>query len=66
MSAPDAGITKGYRVVVPAPTAKGKPKPISRMFTVRSAADEFAELARRAGHPDATVQTMHVVDGARF
>ena len=59
-------LIKGYRVVAVPPKTVGRPKPISRIFTVKSAAERFLELARKAGHESATLETVYGVDNARF
>lgn len=41
-------VTKAWQVYEsPEDQTKGKPKPISRKFNVKEAAEQFAELARR-------------------
>jgi hypothetical protein len=62
----DEDLVVGFRVVVPALTEKGKPRPISRVFAVRSAADTFVELARRMEGLDAFVVAVHHVDGLKL
>jgi hypothetical protein len=55
-------VVKGFRVVEPAPDGIAKPKPLSRLYPVKAAAEQFIELARRAGHPAAMLETVYGSD----
>jgi hypothetical protein len=52
----------GFRCVVRAPDGKGKPILISKTFTVKAAAEQYVELARKAGHSSATLETVYGCD----
>ena len=55
-------IVKGFRAVEPAPDGIAKPKPLSRLYVVKAAAEQFIELAHRTGHPTATLETVYGSD----
>lgn len=62
-------VTKAWQVYEsPEDQTKGKPKPISRKFNVKEAAEQFAELARKThSRPSAiyvgSIQWLDGVDG---
>jgi hypothetical protein len=57
-------VIKGFRCIEPTPDGQGKPRPLSSVFLVKAAAEAFVELARRTGHPTATLETVYSVDDA--
>jgi hypothetical protein len=46
-----------WQVLEPGRKATDRPHELSRRFHVKSAAEQFMEIARRSGHPEAYVAT---------
>ena len=57
-------VVVGFRCVVRTPDGKGKPILTSKIFAVRAAAEQYVELARKAGHSSATLETVYGCDRA--